>query len=405
MNLSFKVAWRYLFARKSTNAINIITGISVFGVAIQTAAFVLVLSVLNGFESLLLSLFNNFNPEVKVSLIKGKTFSTDSINWEALNRINDIAHYSKTLEELAFFDYRANTDFGTIKGVDTSYIRVSNVDSTIREGSYALQLGEMSFAVMGGGMRDKLRVNMDDDFTSINVYMPKSGRIGALEQPYRRLSLYPMGVFRLEYGYDQEYILTNLSFVQRLLDLPNQISAIEVKLKPNSDEQAIIQAIQKVVGDKFKVQNQYQQEEAYLKVINVEKWLTFAILTLTLLLIAFNLIGSLWMIVLEKKKDISILKSMGIQNRTIRAIFLYEGGLICILGLTVGFMVSLTLVVLQKSLGIIPLPDGFAVDAYPVTLEILDFIAIVGVVFLIGFLASLPAALNAEKVPAMVREE
>lgn len=405
MNLPFNIALRYLFAKKSTNAINIITGISVFGITVQAAAFVIVLSVFNGFETLLLSLFNNLNPEVKVTPIKGKTFSADSIDWKQLESIDGIAHISKTLEELAFFDYRTNTDFGTIKGVDTSYARVTNIDSTMRDGSYALQLGEMSFAVMGYGVRDKLRVNLDDDFTSIDVYMPKAERVSALEQPYRRLSLYPMGVFSDERNYDQSYILTNLSFVQRLLNLPNKISAIEIKLQENSNEKVIIEQLETVLGTQFKVQNQYQQEEAFLRALNLEKWLTFAILTLTLLLIAFNLIGSLWMIVLEKKKDIAILKSMGIQDETVRNIFLYEGGLICTIGLVIGFAIALTFFLLQNSLGIIPIPEGFAINAYPMSIKLTDFLAITVVVFVAGLLASLPAAFHAKNITAMVREE
>jgi lipoprotein-releasing system permease protein len=405
MNLPFNIAKRYLFAKKSTNAINIITGISVFGIAVQTAAFILVLSVFNGFEDLLIGLFSNFNPEVKVTPLKGKTFSTDSIDLLALQQIEGIEYISQTLEELSFFEYRGNQVFGKLKGVDTNFVKVSSIDSTIREGVYATQLAEMSFAILGVGMQNKLRVDLNDDFTTIEVYIPKDGQVGTLSQPFRKLSLYPIGAFAFQQDFDQQYVITNLNFVQRLLESPNQISALEIKLKTEKSSKDVITQIKNVLGKDFKVQNRYEQDETFLKLINIEKWLSFAILTLTLLLLAFNLIGSLWMIVLEKQKDIAILQSMGMYRTTIRNIFLYEGLLICSFGLIIGFAVALVFFVLQKAYGIIPIPEGFVVDAYPISIRPLDFLVVIVVVFSIGLLASFPAAYRAQRLNAIVRQD
>lgn len=190
-----------------------------------------------------------------------------------------------------------------------------------------------------------------------------------------------------------------------MLESPNQISALEIKLKKEKTSKNTIAQIKKIFGKDFKVQNRYEQDETFLKLINIEKWLSFAILTLTLLLLAFNLIGSLWMIVLEKQKDIAILQSMGIYRTTIRNIFLYEGLLICSIGLIIGFAVALVFFVLQKAYGIIPIPEGFVVDAYPISIRLLDFLVVILVVFSIGLLASLPAAYRAQRVNAIVRQE
>ncbi|MEL6944781.1 MAG: ABC transporter permease, partial [Bacteroidota bacterium] len=196
-----------MFAKKSTNAINIITGISIFGITVQAAAFILVLSVFNGFEELLLSLFSNFNPEVKITPQKGKTFSEDTISIDELMKIEGIIHVSKTIEETAFFEYKDNRAFGTIKGVDDNFKYVNNIDSTIRDGGYVLQLGAESYAVMGLGMRSKLRVDIEDDFTALTVYMPKQKRINPLstELPFRKQFLYPIGVFSFQQDFDNKY--------------------------------------------------------------------------------------------------------------------------------------------------------------------------------------------------------
>ena len=405
MNLPLKIARRYLFAKKSTNAINIITGVSVFGIAIQVAAFTLVLSVFNGFEDLLLSLFSNFNPEVKVEPAKGKTMEIDSITLQELMNLEGVVYVSRTLEEIAFFEYNNNQAFGTLKGVDTVFRHVTSIDSTIRDGVYATQLNEMSFAVLGIGMKNKLGVDLEDDFTSLDVYMPKTEVTGPLDKPFRKQFLYPAGTFVFQQDFDHEYIITNLGFVQRLVEKPNSISALELKLSENANSKTVIKNLKQLLGNQYIVQTRYQQDEAFLKLMNIEKWMSFAILTLTLLLVAFNLIGSLWMIVLEKKQDIAILKSMGSHDQTIRNIFLYEGGLLCIFGLGIGFVAALLIYMIQKQYGIIPIPEGFVVDAYPMSIRWTDFVAVISVVVIVGLIASLPAAYRAKRIQALIREE
>jgi lipoprotein-releasing system permease protein len=405
MNLPFQIARRYLFAKKSTNAINIITGITVFGIAIQTAAFVLVLSVFNGFEELLLQMFSNFNPEVKVMPLKGKTFDEEAINLTQLQAIAGVELISKSLEETAFFEYKDNRAFGKIKGVDSLFNAVNTIDSTIIDGRYLLQLEDMEFAVLGSRLYFDLGIDFADEFNALSVYMPKQERVGPLQQPFRKQFLYPMGAFSFQASIDAKYVLSSLNFAQSLLNQPNQISALELKLTPDANVEATKKAIRAVVGEAYSVKDRYEQEETFLKLMNIEKWLGFAILALVLLLVSFNLIGAMWMIVLEKRQDISILKSMGSSDQTVRNIFLYEGLLLCGIGMVIGFSVALLIYFIQRTYGIVTIPQGFLVTAYPIAIQVWDFVAIAAAVMIVGLLASLPAAMRARRMDALVREE
>ncbi|MFK7933014.1 MAG: FtsX-like permease family protein [Saprospiraceae bacterium] len=405
MNLPFQIARRYLFAKKSTNAINIITGISVLGLTIGTAALILVLSVFNGFEDLLSGLFSNFNPDVKVVPTKGKTFAVDSISLEKIMALEEVETISKSLEEVAFFEYEDNQDFGSIKGVDKFYKEVTAIDSTLREGDYLLEKGEREFLVLGAGMRMKLGVNIENRFEPVTVYMPKRKKVSALQQPFIKKFAYPTGTFSIQQDFDNRYILSSLRFAQDLLNMPNQISALEIKLTENANAAQAVAAIQTILGADFTVKDRYRQDEAFLKIMNLEKWLSYLIVSLTILLVAFNMIGSLWMIVLEKKKDIAILKSMGAEENTIRNIFLNEGLLMSLLGAAIGTALAVLLYVLQINFKLVTIPQGFLVDAYPISMRFTDVLIVLITVLTIGLIASIPPALRAKRISALIREE
>lgn len=407
MNLPLRIARRYLFARKSTNAINIITGIAVFGIAVGSAALVLVLSVFNGFEDLIMTMYSNFNPDVKVTPARGKTFEADSVLIARLEAIDGVAYVSQTLEEVAFFDYKDNQDFGTLKGVDGNFSKVVGIDTTVREGAYAFEEGSRDLAVLGLGMRNKLAANVGDRFTEMAVYMPKRERSGSpLEQPFRRSYIYPGGTFVIQQDFDNEFVLSSLSFARRLLGFSTPVvSALEIRLAPDADESSALQQIRQAMGVGFEVKGRFQQEESFLKLMQVEKWLSYAIVSLMMLMVAFNIVGALWMVVLEKRSDISILKSMGATDTSVRNIFLYEGLLLSLLGLLLGFVLAITLYIAQKTVGIITVPGNFIVDAYPISMRFADFAVVVVTVLAIGLLASWPPAQRARRVPAMMREE
>ena len=404
MNLSLRIARRYLFAKKSTNAINIISGISVLGVAVGTAALVLVLSVFNGFEDLIMGMFNAFNPDVKVTPVSGKTFAVDSAKLYQLREIPGVDLVSQTLEEVAFFEHEGNQDFGILKGVDEYFAPVTGIDSMVREGTYQLRDGQRNLAVLGLGMRNKLSASADG-FSSINVYMAKRKRTGFSSKPFRRKFFSPAGTFVVQQDFDSQYVLSNLAFVRELMNARGQVSALEIKLDPRADIALMIDQIREVMGPDFAVKGRYEQDEACLKLMNLEKWMYYALFSLALILVAFNLIGSLWMIVLDKKKDIAILKSMGATEVTVRNIFLNEGLLLCLLGLAIGISVALALYVAQKTVGIITIPAGFIVDTYPISMRWPDLLVVSVTVIIIGLLASLPPALTASRVPAIIQEE
>ena len=405
MNLSLKIARRYLFAKKSTNAINIITGISVLGIGIGAAALLLVLSVFNGFEDLIVGLFSKFNPDVKITAVMGKSFEPDSSQLAHLKALPGVGYVSQTLEEVAFFEYRQSQDFGILKGVDSLYDKVTGIDSTIFEGHYKLREGERNLAILGGGMRNKLTVNIDDPFELLEIYMAKRTNTGSLEPQFKKRYANPGGTFKIQQDFDNQYVLVSLEFARELLGAPNEVSALELKLKPGANQDKALAAIRQAMGKDFLAKDRYQQDEAFLKLMNLEKWMSFAILSLTLVLVAFNMIGSLWMIVLEKKGDISILKSMGATDRMIQNIFLNQGFFLCILGLVLGFFIAIALYLVQKTFGIVPIPEGFVVDAYPISMRSVDLFAVAAIVLVIGILASFPAALRAKRVPALMREE
>ncbi len=434
MNLPIKIARRYLFTNsisgvllvlaigyvfllplllllflfkkisfKSVNAINIISGISVFGISLGTAALILVLSVFNGFEDLISGLFSTFNPDVNITIAKGKTFAANPETIKELEAIDGVVAVSQTLEEIAFFEYKESGDFGTLKGVDENYTTVTDIGSSIREGSLTFKHNEQQYAVLGVGMRNKLSVNVDNEFTPIAVYTLK--KKNSATKPFIKKFLYPAGTFVIQQDFDNQYILCSLDFARKLLKASDQVSALELRLDPDKEQDQILANIRGLMGEDYVVKDRYQQDEAFLKLMNIEKWLSFMIFSLTIILVAFNLIGSLWMIVLDKKKDIAILKSMGATNKMVRNIFLNQGVLLCTFGMAFGFMIAGIFFLLQKEFGIVPIPQGFVVDSYPISMRFIDFLIVTVTVVVIGFLASLIPAIKASRISALVRAE
>lgn len=406
MSFPFLIARRYLFAKRSTNAINIITGISVLGVAIGTAALVLVLSVFNGFEDLLAGLFGHFNPQIKVTAAKGKTFEADSLLLTQLRDLPGVMYLSETLEEIAFFEYEGSQDFGVLKGVDESFARVNNIDSTVREGDYILQVEDRNCVVMGAGVRNKLSVNVHNVLSAMTVYMPTEEAGGVLDKPFKTRFVYPMGTFAIQQDFDNQYVLTNIAFMRDLLGVPSgTVSSLEIRCKPGAKVSEVKKQIRAMLGDSFTVRDEYEQNEAFFKVMQLEKWMGFAITSLMLVLMAFNTIGALWMIVLDKQKDISILKSMGATDNMVHRIFLLEGLLLTLLGMGIGLVLALALYFAQKTWGLVGIPQGFLVQSYPIAMRMGDFVPVILTVIGIGLLAALPPAQRAVRVPAYLREE
>lgn len=406
MNLPLSFARRYIFGKKNTNAINVITGIAVFGLTIGTAAMVLVLSVFNGFEDLISGMYSDLNPDVLVVPTKGKTFELSAEEFAQLERLPLVAAVSRTVEEKAVFDGRGNQQtIGILKGVDDNYQVVTHLDSTVREGSYTFYSDDRNMAVLGYGMRNNLNIDINNPLSFINVYTVKKREVGPFEQPFHKRILYPAGTFYVEPEFNNNYILSSLEFAQNLLELGNKVGALEIKLKKGAAPTQAVKEISQLLGEDFSVKDRYAQNESFLKLMKVEKWMSFAIVGLMLLLVAFNMIGALWMIVLEKRKDIAILKSMGATVQLVRNIFLGQGILLSLMGVLFGFLLALIVFLIQKNFQIIGIPGAFAINAYPISLRGMDFVAVAITVMSIGLLASIMPARRAKKVPTIIKEE
>lgn len=405
MNLSLDIAKRYLLGKKSTNAINIITWVSVLGLSIGTAALILILSVFNGFESVLAGLFDAFNPQLKVTPVSGKYFEIDSSTIKDLQSIPQIAYLSQTIEEVALFDYKGIQEIGIIKGVDNSFSKVTRIDSSMRSGQLILDDENINYAILGSGMSNKLSVNYNDAITPVTIFMPARTNRGPLGKDYRSLDVYASGVFSAGSDADLQYIVTSYEKVSSLLERRGKYSALEIKLTQDARESQIRKSIQEILGNEFIIKDRYEQDATFFKVMNTEKWVSFMITSFIMLIIAFNLVGSLWMLVLEKKQDLSILQSMGFTSKNVSGLILYQGGLISMIGLVSGTVLALILYYLQKQFGLIGIPEGFLIDSYPIELNWPDFITVSITVMAIGILASVLPALRAGKITPFVHLE
>jgi len=391
LNFPFFIAKRYLVSKKKRNIVNIISAIAVTGVTVGTIALVVVLSVYNGFNDLIHSMFNSFDPDIKITAVEGKTFKVDDIGLQEIQNIQNIAYMAEVLQESAILEYGSFRDVVTIKGVSSNYNNVTDLDSLIYDGNINFENNGIPYAVIGLGVASNFGIGLNF-LDPMHVYAAKKGeRVSVnLAQSLNHERIFPSGIFRVQESYDSEYVLVPLSFARTLFDIPEKISALEIKLHTNADVDLSQKQLQDIVGEKFHVKNKYQQQELVYKVMNSEKWVIFFILSFILALLSFNIIGSISMLIIDKKNDIAILKSMGAYQKTIDSAFLYQGWLITLLGSVLGLVLGVLISYVQFYFGIIQLPgDGsFAVTAYPVSINfphlLLSFITVI----FIGFIAS-----------------
>ena len=391
MNLSFYIAKRYLFAKKSQNVINIISAISMGGVAVGTMALIVVLSVFNGFDSLVRSLYDSFNPDLKISLVEGKTFTPDPNKLEALNKIPGVLDVARVLEDKALLRYGNKQTIAIVKGVSSNFDKVTGIDTMIIDGKYILKSNNADYCVIGQGISLFLGVGLK--FTNpINMYVPRRTEKVSLnpERAINRKFIFPSGVFSIQQDYDSRYVLVPLSFARDLLGYTTEVSDLELKLNPGYRLKSIQKQVKELFGPQFKVKNQYQQNELFYKTMQSEKWAIFLILAFILIVASFNVIGSLTMLIIEKKNDIVTLRNLGADLKLIRNIFLREGWMISIGGAILGMLLGLFICWLQIRFEFVKLQGSgtFVIDAYPVEIKFLDIIAVFITVIVIGFFAS-----------------
>lgn len=392
MNLSFYIARRYLLGKKSRNAINIISGISVFGVSVGTMALVIVLSVFNGFDQVVKSLFNAFDPDIKISAAEGKTFVPDeSVTAEILS-LPGVEALSEVLEENVLLMYGEKQHIATIKGVDESFIEVTGIDSMIYDGSMKLKDRNRPYAVVGQGVAYNLRIGLSfvDPLFVYTIDRKAKFNMAQPEESIRRDFIYPSGIFAIEQDFDSRYIIVPIEFVRELLSYDKEISFMEIKLDPRFPADKVQSSITSVAGENYHVKNRQQQNAIFYRVMKSEKWAIFLILTFILIIASFNIIGSLSMLIIDKKKDIVTLRNMGATNRLIERIFLVEGWLISLIGSLLGLTLGTLFSWVQQRFGLIRLQGSgtFVIDSYPIKIEGIDILLIWFTVLLIGLIAA-----------------
>ncbi len=366
--------------------------ISVVGVTIGTAALIIVLSVFNGFENLILRLYNSFDPDLKISKVEGKSFDLKSFPIHELKSLDGVLYLSEVLEENALVKYKDKQTIVSIKGVSDVFEKMTGIDTMISEGEFLLKKGDLNFAVVGGGIAYNLQLNLNDLLSQMEIYAPRKNSASLLnaEEAFNRRFLSPSGVFSIQQEFDTKYIIVPIRFAYEILEKDSQVSSIEVGLKPGVKSDEIQSEIKTLVGNSYEVKNRYEQHELIYKIMKSEKWAVFLILTFILIIATFNVISSLTMLVIEKKKDITILHSLGANSSLLRKIFLVEGIFITSMGAFIGLVLGFIICFLQERYGLIQLggSGSFVIDAYPVKMELADFFYVTTTVFVIGFIAA-----------------
>ena len=394
MNLSLYIAKRYLFSKKKHNAINIIAGVSVCGVTLATIALVCTLSIFNGFQEIVTEFFTAFDPELKISAKQVKFFSVEEEKIKSLKAFPEIEVWTETLEEQALVQYKNRQTMVTIKGVTDNFQKLTSIDSLLYgTGSFTLQDEVVNYGIMGGELVGTLGTGISP-IDPLHIYAPKKGARINMANPttaFNQDYLYSPGVVFVtnQSKYDATYILTSLSFAQKLFAQDNKVSGIELKLKDKKHINKVKKQIEQVLGEDFIVQNRYEQQADIFRIMEIEKFVSYLFLTFILAIACFNVIGSLSMLILDKQEDVNTLRQLGANNQLITRIFLFEGQLISFSGSIMGIILGVTLCLLQQHFGLLSLGGSgqFIVDAYPVSLHFGDVCLIFITVVVVGFVA------------------
>ena len=394
MNFPFYIARRSLFSKKSHNAINVISAISVCGVALATLALVCTLSVFNGFQDLVASFFTAFDPELKITAVRGKVFDGQDPRVLALKQLPEVAVYSESLEDNAMVQYQGRQAMAVIKGVEDNFDRLTPIDSILfGRGSLTLHDEVADYAIpgiqllsaLGSGIRflDPLEIYAPKRGAKVNVANPSTAFVSG--------NLFSSGlVFAVnQEKYDASYILTSLAFARRLFQYDTEVSSVNLRLKPDADIDAVKRKLQDRLGEEFRVQDRYEQQADTYRIMRVEKLISYLFLTFILVIACFNVIGSLSMLIIDKREDVVTLRNLGADDNQIVRIFLFEGRMISFFGAFIGVVSGLLLCWIQQTFGLIRLGSSgsFVVDAYPVSVEAMDVIIVFVTVLLVGFLS------------------
>ncbi|MBM6864922.1 ABC transporter permease [Bacteroides caecigallinarum] len=394
MNFPFFIAKRYLFSKKSHNAINVISAISVCGVALATLAMVCTLSVFNGFQDMVATFFTAFDPQIKITSVKGKVFDGSLPVFQKIKSMPEIAVYSESVEDNAMVQYKGRQVMAVIKGVEDNFDKLTPIDSILfGRGELVLHDEVVDYAIPGLQLLSTLGTGIRF-LDPLEIYAPKRGTRINMSNPMSSFvsdELFSSGLtFTVnQEKYDASYILTSIGFARRLFQYTTEVSAINLRLTPNANEDEVISQLKKTLGDEFRIQNRYEQQADTFRIMEIEKLISYLFLTFILMIACFNVIGSLSMLIIDKKNDVNTLRNLGASDAQIVKIFLFEGRMISFIGAIAGVLIGLALCLIQQEYGVISLGQSgsFIVDAYPVSVHAWDVIAVFVTVLVVGFLS------------------
>ncbi|MDO4993379.1 MAG: ABC transporter permease [Bacteroidales bacterium] len=392
MNFPFYIARRYLVSKKSHHAINIISGVSVFGIAIATAALVCILSVFNGFQDMVAGLFTAFDPQLKILPTEGKYMAADEPELMQIRGDERIAVWSEVVEDNALFTLANRQVMGVVKGVDDEFEKLIDVDRIrFGEGVFELHADVIDYGVAGIGLLSSLGTSVD--FPPIQVYAPRKGERIDLNNPtasFNHEEFYsPQLGFNVKQGkYDAQYVITNIALARRLFERQGEVTQIELQLKDGADTDKVKADLTDVLGTQYKVLDRYEQQEDTFRIMKVEKLISYIFLTFILLIACFNIIGSLSMLIIDKREDAVTLRNLGASDGQIAGIFMLEGRMIALVGAVVGIVIGLTLCLIQQEFGVIKFgksAGSYIIDVYPVSVHAWDLVVVFLTVVVVGF--------------------
>ena len=395
MNFPFYIARRYLFSKKSTHAINVISAISAVGVAVATMALIVTLSVFNGFNDLVATFFTSFDPQIEVVPAQGKTAPADDPVLQKIRQMPQVEVATECLKDQALAIYRGKQTMVTLMGVDNSFEQMSRIDEILYgEGAFILHAANLNFGIVGARLAETLGMNANWD-GSLLIYAPrKTGQLDMANPSDGFVVdslISPGSVFMVKQGkYDRDHVLAPISFARSLFEQQGMLSSLQIRLKNGSDLDEVKKEMKAIAGDKYRVLDRYEQQEDTFRIMKVEKFIAYIFLTFILIVASFNIIGSISMLIIDKKNDVVTLRNLGATDKQIKRIFLFEGRLISFLGAMAGLLLGLLLCWLQQQFGLVALGQSsgtFVVDAYPVSVHPEDVVAVFVTVVVVGFLA------------------
>ncbi len=399
MNLPLHIARRYLFSKKSKNIINIISWISMISIGVGSLALIVVLSVFNGLQSLVESMYENFEPDLKITIVEGKTIDLVDFPLDSITQLEGVKDYTKVIEEVVGVKNGANQGIATLKGVDNSFLSMTNIDTALIDGQAILESNGVNYGLIGYGVASKLALYLDNG-QNLTIYVPKRGSASSLNisSAFTFKQITPSGIFFINPEFDEKYIIVPFDFLAEATQRTNQITALELTIDNSNQLEAIQLQMKKILGNEYLVKNRYERNALLYKTNQAEKWVTFMILAFILLIAAFNILSSLTILIMDKKEDIKVLRSMGASKRLIKKIFFAEGILINAIGAGGGLLLGTIICLLQQYVGLLKLGGGI-VEYYPVEIQPIDFILIAVTVMVIGgFSSYFPVKLLTKKL-------